>query len=439
MGSRGDGMSETRSEDRVAQAEMADPSNAGKEVSTSGPRDNARAQQLKNLRDGVLADVEAHRGDLTQILNATGGDYETFVAGLRIFMMRTMQDSPGFFEGLTAVSFMEALMRCARDGLVPDGKEAAISAFKDRKTGRRRATYMPMKDGLIRILWRTGLILDINDQVVTRSEDDAGRFEYEEGDDGFIRHRPLLSRKDTDPVVAAYCVVHLKGGGTIREVVLQHDLEKVRKISQGDARKNWPHQMDRKAAIRRVMGKMPRDKAIAQVLTHDEENYDLTLAVPARQHSGVAERLSHQREAAIDTASKPGFAPGVVDAAMNPLAPEALDEVLGGNGVPSFSEPESEVASTEDPIKTGVAEFLQGEDDFPGDRDAPFDAFAWADQMRRTVADARSTDELDAITGHATFAPNRDRLRDASAGGAKALEAAINGRRKALADKERTA
>src|SRR5580693_5876990 len=125
----GEGMTDTRSDERVTQAEMGDPSNVGKEVTTSAPRDNARAQQLKNLRDGVLADVEAHRGDLTQILNATGGDYETFVAGLRIFMMRTMQDNASFFEGLTAVSFMEALMRCARDGLVPDGKEAAISAF----------------------------------------------------------------------------------------------------------------------------------------------------------------------------------------------------------------------------------------------------------------------------------------------------------------------
>jgi hypothetical protein len=46
-------------------------------------------------------------------------------------------------------------------------------------------------------LWRTGLISDLNDQVVTRAEEDAGRFEYEEGDDGFIRHRPLLSRKET--------------------------------------------------------------------------------------------------------------------------------------------------------------------------------------------------------------------------------------------------
>ena len=73
-------MTDTRSDERVTQAEMGDPSNAGKEVATSAPRDNARAQQLKNLRDGVLADVEAHRGDLTQILNATGGETPRFAA-----------------------------------------------------------------------------------------------------------------------------------------------------------------------------------------------------------------------------------------------------------------------------------------------------------------------------------------------------------------------
>jgi len=433
-------MTDTRSDERVTQAEMGDPSNAGKEVATSAPRDNARAQQLKNLRDGVLADVEAHRGDLTQILNATGGDYETFVAGLRIFMMRTMQDNASFFEGLTAVSFMEALMRCARDGLVPDGKEAAISAFKDRKTGRRRATYMPMRDGFVKVLWRTGLISDLNDQIVTRAEEEAGRFEYEEGDDGFIRHRPLLSRKDTDPVVAAYCVIHMKGGGVMREVVMSADLEKIRKISQGDARKNWPHQMDRKAAIRRIMGKMPREKAIAQVLAHDEENYDLALAVPARTHSGVTERLAAQRESAIETASRPGFSPGTVDAALNPLTPESLDEVLGGDGVPSFAEAEVETSEPTDPIRAGVEDFLSTDDSgFPGDRPAPpFDAYAWADSMRRAVADATSVDDLDSVAAHATFASNMERLRETSLGASKALEAAINGRRKALADKERS-
>jgi recombinational DNA repair protein RecT len=433
-------MTDTRSDERVAQAEMGDLSNTGKEVATSAPRDNARAQQLKNLRDGVLADVEAHRGDLTQILNATGGDYETFVAGLRIFMMRTMQDNASFFEGLTAVSFMEALMRCARDGLVPDGKEAAISAFKDRKTGRRRATYMPMRDGFVKVLWRTGLISDLNDQIVTRAEEEAGRFEYEEGDDGFIRHRPLLSRKDTDPVVAAYCVIHMKGGGVMREVVMSADLEKIRKISQGDARKNWPHQMDRKAAIRRIMGKMPREKAIAQVLAHDEENYDLSLAAPARQPSGVAARLTAQRDAAVATASRPGFALGTVDAALNPLAPESLDEVLGGDDVPSFADAETEPEAEDDRIKAGVEGLLQGDDDFPGDKPAaPFDAFGWADAMRRVVASAPSVEVMDLITNHPTFGPNMVRLRETSAGGAKALEAAINGRRKALADKERAA
>jgi hypothetical protein len=231
----------------------------------------------------------------------------------------------------------------------------------------------------------------------------------------------------------------MKGGGVMREVVMSADLEKIRKISQGDARKNWPHQMDRKAAIRRIMGKMPREKAIAQVLAHDEENYDLSLAAPVRQPSGVAARLTAQRDAAVETASRPGFAPGTVDAALNPLTPESLDEVLGGDGVPSFADAETEPEAEDDRIKAGVEGLLQGADDFPGDKAAPFDAFGWADSMRRLVANAPSVEEMDLIMNHPTFGPNMVRLRETSAGGAKALEAAINGRRKALADKERAA
>lgn len=295
-------MTDTKEHVQTADAQMADGSNAGKEVARPVGRMTIQ-QEREFAQTNMLADVEAHKGDLTKFLGTFGIEYDFFLGGLRIFLMRQMQTQPEFFSSVTPQSFMEALFRCAKDGLIPDGKEAAIGHFK------AVATYMPMRDGLVKVLWRTGMIKDINDNVVTKPEDDQGRFEYQEGDGGFIRHRPMLDRKDTDETMAAYCVINLMTGGTIREVVMKADLEKIAKMSKSPARREWRFQMDRKAAIRRVMGKMPRESGIAQVLAHDDMNYDSALisaapreaAIPTAKLFSNRAHVRKRPEAATDT------------------------------------------------------------------------------------------------------------------------------------------
>lgn len=230
-------------------------------------------------RTDMLAHVEKNRAGLVTFLAAFGISFEFFEAGLKVFLMRQMQSDPDFFVNVTPESFMEVLFRASKDGLVCDGKEAAIGVFKGK------ATYLPMRDGFVKVLWRTGLILDINDNVVTEAEEAEGRFEYIEGTDGSITHRPSMKRTDADISLAAYCVIRLVNGGVIREVVTQDELRKIDRMSRSPARKEWKFQMDRKAAIRRGMGKMPKDPAIEQLLAHDEENYDLSKAGTAQQAS----------------------------------------------------------------------------------------------------------------------------------------------------------
>jgi recombinational DNA repair protein RecT len=337
-------MTDTREREDLAEVELADPSTAGKQIARPL---GEREAKLTAARDNMLADVFANKGDIAQFLSLYGESYERFEGGLKMFLMRQMQTQPDFFERVTAISFTEALLRCAKDGLIPDGKEAAIAAYKD-KSGRGAATYMPMRDGFVKVLWRTGLIRSINDQVVTADEEKSGRFEYEEGDRGFIRHRPSMLRKDTDPIVAAYCVVELVGGGLLREVVMQADLGKIAAMSRSPARQAWAHQMHRKAAIRRIMGKMPREKAIVQLLEHDEMNYDLAApALTERAPSGLAARLT-------GPSARPGFAAGHVEAQTNPLSSEALDERLA---VDSPAEPAgSPLAADRVQTRKGAAE-----------------------------------------------------------------------------------
>lgn len=357
-------MTDTRDRETIAEAEIADASTAGKELAPAGRVKTARELAWDDATTSLMDDVFAHRGEIAQFLTLYGEPYERFEAGLRVFLMRQAQNDPDFFGKVTAISFMEALLRCAKDGLIPDGKEAAIAAYKDRRTGRGNATYMPMRDGFVKVLWRTGLIRSINDQTVTVAEEKSGRFEYEEGDRGFIRHRPLMSRKDADEVAAAYCVIELTNGGLLREVVPADELQKIARMSRSPAREAWKHQMHRKAAIRRIMGKMPREKAIVQLLEHDAENYDLDApALRERQPSGVAARLPGR------SAGRPGFAPGHAEAMTGPLPPDEIQEVVGDTP----TQPPSAEPITEDDTATLVKDFITqdapaADDLFPGDR-----------------------------------------------------------------------
>src|SRR3954453_7102800 len=43
----------------------------------------------------------------------------------------------------TDISIFRALLRCAQDGLLPDGRQAAIAVYRNNKTGKKEASYLP--------------------------------------------------------------------------------------------------------------------------------------------------------------------------------------------------------------------------------------------------------------------------------------------------------
>jgi recombinational DNA repair protein RecT len=344
----------------------------------------------------MLDDVFNNRAEIETFLKGFGITYDFFVSGLKVFLMRQAQTQPNFFDDVKGATFLEALFRCSKDGLIPDGKEAAIAIYKGV------ATYMPMRDGLVKILWRTGMVKSISDQVVTKQEVETGRFDYQEGDDGYIHHKPMLDRLDTDPVMAAYCVVNLMNGGAIREVVGAADLKKIAAMSRSPARATWANQMHRKAAIRRIMGKMPRTPEITQVLAHDDDNYDLNTYLPP-QPAGVMERLPGKVEGE-------GFGEGKVEAALirHPAdIDKVLEEVLEEGEADSAAEAEAQA----------VSDALQWGADF---------SLSLGSYERSADLKMRWDSEME----------NRKSLADASAGIAKQLAQAVISRIKELRLKE---
>ena len=142
-------------------------------------------------------------------------------------------------------SLLLSVMKAAQDGLLPDGREAALVIFNNRvnQNGNwvsvKVAQYMPMVFGLRKKILQSGEIRDITAKVVYRAEYERGTFLSEEGTERMLRHKPdlLLSDEEAtdDNIVAAYSIATYMDGTMSYEVMSRAEINKVRQVSKTGA------------------------------------------------------------------------------------------------------------------------------------------------------------------------------------------------------------
>jgi recombination protein RecT len=160
-----------------------------------------------------------------------------------------------------------ACLKCAQDGLLPDGREAALVLFGDK------VQYMPMIGGILKKVRNSGEIKKVSVQVVYSNDE----FDYARGDEEWIKHKPALGERGE--FVAAYAIAWLANGERQFEVMDAAQIEKVRNVSRAKNNGPWvdfTDEMRRKTVFRRLAKLLPQSTDLQQVLEHDNENYDLT-------------------------------------------------------------------------------------------------------------------------------------------------------------------
>lgn len=114
-------------------------------------------------------------------------------------------------------SLFAACTKAATDGLILDGREAALVTFRQKTPSGNyedRIQYLPMVAGLMKKARNSGEISSIAAHVVYEND----HFEYVLGDDEKIIHTPML-RGDRGAPIAVYAIVRLKDGSVQREVM----------------------------------------------------------------------------------------------------------------------------------------------------------------------------------------------------------------------------
>lgn len=199
----------------------------------------------------------------------TGVDPERFIRTA----ITVVQMNPDLLEA-NRTSLFGAVMLAAKDGLLPDGREATIQIYntKVRQGGReawiKQAQYMPMVQGLLKKMYEAGAAYI--DAAAVYAKD---HFVFARGDNPRLEHEPDIASDDPGPVVASYAIVKLANGEIKREVMPRRDIEKVRSMSrsaEGPGWTKWYDQFAIKAVLKRIYKQLPQESdELQRVIEHD--------------------------------------------------------------------------------------------------------------------------------------------------------------------------
>lgn len=238
-----------------------------------GDNMNTQAKQLSPVA-AFRKNLEGGQRDQIAKQLPKGVDADRFVRTA----MTVVQMNPELLL-CTPTSLFGSIMLAAKDGLLPDGKEAVIQPYNVKIKGQngqqdrweKQAQYMPMVKGLMQIMYRSGDVAMVDGVAVYQKDE----FNYERGDMPRIVHKPYMGVEDPGPVVAAYVVIKLTNGEVKREVMTRRDIENVRNASKakdGPGWKNWYDQFAIKAVIKRAFKQLPTDSEdFDRVIQHDND------------------------------------------------------------------------------------------------------------------------------------------------------------------------
>lgn len=296
-------------------------------------------------------------------------------------VMTAVQSQPALMNA-DRQSLLLSCMKCSQDGLLPDGREAALVIFRTKKKvdGQDRwidaVQYMPMITGIITKVRRSGELLSLSANVVYQND----TFRYVLGDDERIEHEPCLS--DRGAMIAAYAIAKTKDGGVYREVMSIDDINQVRNASRSKDNgpwKDWYSEMAKKTVLRRLSKRLPMSTDLEAVIQHVDDDYDFKSKRQQLGTPNLSARLSAPSDAPAEGFNSNGL---VTDAEVEEFDTET----------PRASAVSEKPASDDTPPSlTDAGDSFPG--DFPpagetkgGGAETPqvspsFDVIAWADKL----------------------------------------------------------
>jgi recombination protein RecT len=287
--------------------------------------------QALNANSRLLADLAGWSVDST--------DFKTFKANA----YATVTGNPKILE-CSMSSILQCIAEAAKFKLSTNPLDGECYLIPRKN----KCTFLIGYQGLLRLMWRTGMVDSIYADVVYK----GAKYRRVGGtEQPRIEHEPDdLEGKRTGKfadIVVAYAVVTIKGSHTpVFRSFTKLDLTAAKGMNQySDVWDKWPEAMARKTALRRVIRMVPRDAntdiihaaAIRDELREEGRESEVEALIDAesgtthRQQSNAALAVLMEREQPKPQTREPGDDPDdgeIIDASVDDGA-DAFDSFAG--------------------------------------------------------------------------------------------------------------
>jgi recombination protein RecT len=270
----------------------------------------------------VTETLKRQENEFAALLKASGTDIKKFMNNA----IMAVNDKPEIKKGeVTTRSVFAVCSRAANDGVVLDGKEAALVIGWNGRTKQKEAQYRLMAAGVMKQIRRSPDIVFIACQVV--HENDVCTIDFVT--DGIpVKHEIDLKRGRGEPI-GAYVVAKLATGEwTSPEYMSKEEIEAVRdgysaKDKDGNFSKMWtasPGEAWRKTVLHRAKKRLPISDAKAEEVLRRDEDDDFSISGTFDGDSGASDtdgkrqtRAAKAVKDAVKTAEAPSTAPDIED------------------------------------------------------------------------------------------------------------------------------
>lgn len=210
-------------------------------------------------------------------------------------------------------------IKCAQDGLLPDGQEAALVPRKGK------VAYTPMIEGVLKRIRNSGMIKTVDAQEVYENDT------YESWTDEHGPHfKHVKARKDRGKPWLTYAYAITNDGGLYFEEMDEDQMAAVEKCASTKEVWNgaFRSEMKRKSVLHRLSKRLPKNTDIERIIHRDDEDYVLP---GAAEQAAPAKETSSKLNAAVEEADfRPASekaAPATSTAA--PVAEKKSTEAVG--------------------------------------------------------------------------------------------------------------
>lgn len=161
-------------------------------------------------------------------------------------------------------SLLYAIKQCAFMGLIPNTPQGEAWILPYGKEAQLQIGYR----GFVQLLRNSGQVLDIKSNVVFDKEE----WEYEDGDNPSMKHKPLSPAKRGD-AIGAYCIVYLANKSKRIEFMWAEEIEHAKSKSQsGNSSYSpwndpfWKYEMWKKTVVKRACKTLPLSPALQKAV-----------------------------------------------------------------------------------------------------------------------------------------------------------------------------